>query len=142
MPDDFRKKLEKSLKKSDRFVITDGESLKNSEDEYNTLIEDYLVDECLFCDEANIPYVSDCTEHMDVKFVVGDEVTGVKFSFYIVDFTVTDASAAKKTIFERIAAPFCSSSDAEVPEGKHPCFVYNGDLFLYKGNLLKTVWEG
>ncbi|MCL2815920.1 MAG: Mov34/MPN/PAD-1 family protein [Oscillospiraceae bacterium] len=106
-------------------LASNSAQLENSEDDYNMIIDDYLVDECLFCEEIGIPYACDVKEGNEVELVVGGEDANLKFSFYMFDFSRREEYLQKKGVFERImqfffqpvpAQPVETSGIPETPE--------------------------
>jgi integrative and conjugative element protein (TIGR02256 family) len=79
----FFKYLAKYLKKAEHYALDKDAPLKNSDDDCNLLIDDYIVDECLFCDEIGIPYSCDRKEGNEIELAIGDEQAAFKLSFYM-----------------------------------------------------------
>ena len=121
--------LVKHLHTAEHYPVAIGAIFKNSEDDCNTIIDDYLVDEYLFCEEHNIPLAYEKKECNEIELTVGDENYNLKFTFYIPDFSCKDDFIQ-------------STQEIENVKGKHPCFIHNGNLYLYKGNLLKNALGG
>ena len=136
---DFHAILIKYLNTAEYFPIANGAFFENSEEDYNQIIEDYLVDECLFCDDNDIPYVFEKKKFNEVELLIGDENYGIKFSFFNINFKYKNHFFSQNP-FEVIKR-FFSTSELEMTSGKKLCFIHNGKLFLYKGNLLKNAWE-
>ena len=118
---DFKDILLAYLRKSERFTIANldlepDKVFNNSEDDCDYIIERCLVDECLFGDENNVSYICDCTKHHEAELIIGNgkDASDLKFSFYMIDEA----------------------------KGRVPYFVHDGRLYPYKGNMLKSAWEG
>jgi integrative and conjugative element protein (TIGR02256 family) len=107
----FFRNLADYLKKADHYTLAKDATLKNSDANCNLIIEDYIVDECLFCEEVGIPSSCDCKENNEIELIVGNEPSETKLSFFMLD-------------------------------EKSLCFVCKGNLYPYKGHLLKNIWEG
>jgi len=113
----FCKYLDDYLKKSDQYKEKHIQNLKNDEADLDFLIENFLVDEGIYCETIGIPYVFDCSNENEAEFTVGNKNSDLKFFFYMA--LIPD----------------------EEESGKQPIFAYNGELYPYKGNLIKSVLE-
>ena len=137
---DFFDILKRYLNNVEHRAVKNDSSFENNEDDYNLIIDDYVVDECLFCDEHIIPYTCEKKKGNEVELIVGDENCGLRFSFYMIDFHFKDDFIHQKPFPDRIKH-FFSTCEIEKVKGKHLCFIHNGNLYLYKGNLLKNARE-
>ncbi|MDR2569510.1 MAG: Mov34/MPN/PAD-1 family protein [Oscillospiraceae bacterium] len=121
--DEIKKALEK------HFEITKFETnkkiswLKNTEEELDFLIENYIVDESIFCEDNGIPYIFDCSEENRAELIIGTEDSDMRFTFYMV----------------KIKNENNNEDDNENENEKQPCFIYKEKLYKYSGNLLKTA---
>jgi len=113
----FRELIENQLTKSEKYKGKHIELLMNDESDREFLIDNYIVDEILFCEDNGIPYIFDSSGENKVKLTIGKDDPDLKFSFYMA--IIPD----------------------EEENGKQPMFTYQGRLYPYKGNLLKTAWE-
>jgi integrative and conjugative element protein (TIGR02256 family) len=138
----FRNILSEYLeKKTERYAVTNDVILENNENEYNFIIDNYLVDECLFCDELGVSYSCDCVKGTQIELIIGDDKLGIKLSFYMLDLLHLNIYPRKRCLF-RHKIPFLSPvRGIEAAGRKHLCFIHKNSIYLYPGNLLKTVWE-
>jgi len=113
----FIKYLNDYLVKLDQYKEKHIKDLKNDETDLDFLIENYLVDEGIYCETNGIPYIFDCSNENEAEFSIGNKESDLKFYFYMA--IIPD----------------------EEESGKQPIFAYNGELYPYKGNLIKSVLE-
>jgi len=113
----FLKELDKYLKSLEQYKGKHIELLRNDDADLDFIIDNFLVDEIMFCEDNGIAYVFDSGTENKAKLTIGEEDSGLKLSFYM------------------------AALPDEEDSGKQPFFTHKGRLYLYKGNLLKSVWE-
>jgi integrative and conjugative element protein (TIGR02256 family) len=133
---DFRSIFLDYLKKAENLKIARGAIIENTENDHQTLIDNYIVYECLYSEERNIPFSCDSKEGRRIEFAIGEKGFEIVLSFYIFNFS--QRGILQNYPLLKFLSPH--SKMAKI-SGCHPCFVYDGRLYLYEGNLLKTVLE-
>ena len=113
----IRDALIQYLNKSENYEIENIEKIKSNEEDLGFIIDNYIVDESIFCEEKNIPYIFDCNDEFKAELTIGKEDSDMKFTFYMA--FVTDEGESKKK----------------------PVFIHKDRLYPYIGNMLRSAWE-
>lgn len=138
---DFSYILSTYLRKMPRSALIPNINFSNTDEEYELIIEEFLVDECLFCDEMGLSYVCNKKANNAVEFMLGDKNSKYSFEFYMIDFSRKDEFIQTASIIKQVWNALFPPGEIIVEAKKHLCFIFDGRIYLYTGNLLKNAWE-
>jgi len=128
------------LKKLEYCELVKDIAIDNSEEERNLLIDEYLANECFFCEEKNISFTCDTNSSNLIELIIEESNASLRLLFCIFDFPIKD-EFIKRHLFANVTKKFRHVPEIEKITGRHRCFIYNSRLYLYEGDLLKTIWE-
>jgi len=129
------------LKKLSCRKATSEDIAKNTEEERDSLIEEFIANECLYCDEIAVSYSCEINDNNQIEFIIGEDDSDLRFTFFVCDFPCAMDRIKKGKIWDSVLEKFNLRRKKTITYERQPCFTYKENLYPYAGNLVKSAWE-